>query len=237
MDTKPSVHDALGHIQRALRVPKDKKNDFGGYDYRNAEGILAAVKPYLGDAIITLTDEIVEVAGRVYVGATAAIWCNGDFIDTTAYAREPLTAKGKDESMLTGSASSYARKYALQGLLAIDDGTFDPDSENPREGRANAIIAATGEIGEAGTVDHLRDVCAKYKAEATSHGWANDLLAMFKKRQAEIIASSDADAGEGPPPSNSDGTSDEAPTTCEKCGRPVDPMVGCDVCNAVKEAS
>lgn len=119
----------LIQIQQELKAPKKNKNTFGGYNYRSCEDILEAAKPIchkLG-CFITLHDEIVEVGGRVYVKATATIH-NSELLSvtTTAFAREEEIKKGMDAAQITGSASSYARKYALNGLLAIDD-TKDPD--------------------------------------------------------------------------------------------------------------
>ena len=127
-------------IQKELKAPKDKTNDFGKYKYRSCESILEAVKPFLareGVALI-LSDEIVEVGGRVYVKATAQI-SDGVFpIEATAYAREAAEKKGMDDSQVTGTASSYARKYALNGLFAIDD-TKDADTnEYAKETQGNA---------------------------------------------------------------------------------------------------
>jgi len=113
----------LRAIQQQLKAPKDLTNQFGGYKYRSAESILEAVKPLLDreEAIVTLSDEIMQSADRFYVKATATFLA-GDFkYPVTAYAREQETKKGMDESQITGSASSYARKYALNGLFLIDD--------------------------------------------------------------------------------------------------------------------
>ena len=117
--------EKLAKIQKELKAPKDLRNNFGGYNYRSAESILEAVKPLLDGAILTLEDDIVFIGGsedsRFYIKATATFQ-DGEFIKkTTAYAREPLTKKGMDDSQITGTASSYARKYALNGLFCIDD--------------------------------------------------------------------------------------------------------------------
>lgn len=119
-------------IQSKLKAPKNQVNKFGGYKYRSAEDILEAVKPHLQEngCYLTISDEMVEVAGRVYVKATATLTnSEGAQVTTTAYAREEETKKGADASQITGSASSYARKYALNGLFCIDD-TKDADATN-----------------------------------------------------------------------------------------------------------
>jgi len=117
----------LSEIQKDLNAPKNQRNNFGNYNYRNCEDILQAVKPHLGDYILTVWDDIQVIGDRVYVKATAQITDGKDVINTTAFAREPLVKKGMDESQITGAASSYARKYALNGLLLIDDNK-DADS-------------------------------------------------------------------------------------------------------------
>jgi len=123
----------LQSIQAELKAPKGQTNKFGGYKYRSAEDILEAVKPLLNkyNAYLTISDDIVEVGGRVYVKATATLHEShkGEIASTTAFAREAEVKKGMDDSQITGSASSYARKYALNGLLCIDD-TKDADATN-----------------------------------------------------------------------------------------------------------
>lgn len=119
----------LQAIQSNLTAPKTLENKFGGYKYRSAESILEALKPYLEEqqAVLTLSDEIVEVGGRVYVKATATFTADGESITTTAFAREAESKKGMDDAQVTGACSSYARKYALNGLFCIDD-TKDADA-------------------------------------------------------------------------------------------------------------
>lgn len=120
--------EKLAKIQKELKATKDQFNKFGGYAYRSAESILEAVKPLLEGAVLTLQDDIVLIGERYYIKATA-IFKDGDFTEsTTAYAREPETKKGMDEPQITGTASSYARKYALNGLFCIDDNK-DADTE------------------------------------------------------------------------------------------------------------
>lgn len=130
------IYEKLSEIQAALKAPKSQRNTFGKYNYRSCEDILEAVKPYLTKYKVALiiTDEIVPVEDRVYVKASATLYDaeDGTKLSTTAYAREASAKKGMDESQITGSASSYARKYALNGLLAIDD-TKDADTMDNRE--------------------------------------------------------------------------------------------------------
>lgn len=128
MDT---IHTKLVAIQSGLKAPKSQTNSFGKYKYRSCEDILEAVKPLLEEhcLILTISDDIVEVGGRVYVKSTAALSGEEGSVCTTAFAREELEKKGMSESQITGSASSYARKYALNGLFCIDD-TKDSDATN-----------------------------------------------------------------------------------------------------------
>lgn len=123
--------ELLAKIQRELKVPKGQYNSFSKFHYRNAEDILEAVKPLLGDkGALILDDEIVLIGERYYVKAKAELSDDGKVIGTAiAYAREALDKKGMDEAQITGAASSYARKYALCGLFCIDDGK-DADSDD-----------------------------------------------------------------------------------------------------------
>lgn len=117
-------------IQAELKAPKNQRNSFGNYNYRSAEDILEAVKPLLvsNNCDLTLSDEIVEIGGRIYVKATARFSDGAKETVVSAYAREAEIKKGMDDSQITGTASSYARKYALNGLFLIDD-TKDADSD------------------------------------------------------------------------------------------------------------
>lgn len=122
-------------IQSELKAPKSQFNKFGGYKYRKAEDILEAVKPLLNKqkCTLTITDDIVMVGNRIYVKATATIKNEkGECETTTGWAREEETRKGMDGSQITGASSSYARKYALNGLFAIDD---NADSDTTNDGQ------------------------------------------------------------------------------------------------------
>ena len=119
-------------IQGRLNAPKGQYNKFGNYRYRSCEDILAAVKPLLKEVgcVLTITDEVVMVGSRIYIKATAKLVNGGgEMVTTAAFAREEEAKKGMDGSQITGAASSYARKYALNGLFAIDD-TKDADTLN-----------------------------------------------------------------------------------------------------------
>jgi len=138
-----NIAQKLMGIQANLKAPKGQTNKFGGYKYRSAEDIVEAVKPLLEKfgATLMLSDKVVEVGGRVYVKATAKLGDTetDEFIETTAYAREAEIKKGMDEAQITGSASSYARKYALNGLLCIDD-TKDPDATNDHGKKSKPVV-------------------------------------------------------------------------------------------------
>ncbi|MBQ9911955.1 MAG: ERF family protein [Firmicutes bacterium] len=125
------IQEKLIAVQRELKAPKGQRNTFGNYNYRSCEDILEAVKPILAKhgLLLTLSDEMVEVGGRIYVKAMAMVQCDKEAEVVTAYAREEETKKGMDASQITGAASSYARKYALNGLFCIDD-TKDSDATN-----------------------------------------------------------------------------------------------------------
>ena len=117
----------LNEIQQKLKAPKNQFNGFGKYKYRNCEDILEAVKPLLNGAVLTISDYIKQVGDRYYIKAVATLTDGEETINTTAYAREPCINKGMNEAQITGATSSYARKYALNGLFLIDD-TKDADT-------------------------------------------------------------------------------------------------------------
>ena len=132
-------------IQSELKAPKSQYNKFGGYKYRKAEDILEAVKPLLAKQKCTLiiTDDVVLIGNRIYVKATATIKNEkGEGETTTGWAREEETKKGMDGSQITGASSSYARKYALNGLFAIDDNA-DSDTTNDGQHQASQQQAQT----------------------------------------------------------------------------------------------
>ncbi len=130
-------------IQSEIKVPKSQYNSFGKYKYRSCEDILEAVKPLLKthECALNLCDDIIVVGDRYYVKATACIMnASGESATATAFAREDLDKKGMDGAQITGTASSYARKYALNGLFCIDD-TKDADTDERRNENANRAAA------------------------------------------------------------------------------------------------
>ena len=124
-----TTFDVLNDIQVNLKAPKNMYNNFGKYKYRNLEGILEGIKPLLKkhNASVVISDEIVCVNEMNYIKATVVLHYDGGSISSHAFARESVVKKGMDDSQITGTASSYARKYACNGLFAIDD-TQDADS-------------------------------------------------------------------------------------------------------------
>lgn len=164
----------LVYIQTHLKAPKNQFNKFGGYRYRSCEDIMEALKPLLleRDCILTMSDDIIQVGDRVYVKATATLTTSeGVQYSNTAFAREAESKKGMDESQVTGTASSYARKYALNGLFCIDD-TKDVDALNtskeytePQQKSQTADVAqAIAEVSSAKTIDEITALWNKYKS-------------------------------------------------------------------------
>jgi hypothetical protein len=137
--SQTDVRKALAQVQQVVSVPKSRHNDFGGFDYRSLEDIVAALKEPCEAAGIsyTLDDEVVSVGDRYYVKATCTVFADGcrESVSTSAYAREAEHKKGSDDAQVTGMASSYARKYALCGMFAIDGGG-DPDAAAPAKAPA-----------------------------------------------------------------------------------------------------
>lgn len=143
-EIKLNIYEKLLNIQNELKAPKNQFNKFGNYKYRNAEDILEAVKPIClkYKAVINVKDTIKQVGDRYYVEATAYITDvekPAEYIENQAYAREEESKKGMDSSQVTGATSSYARKYALNGLLCIDD-TKDTDSEEYQKSEKKEVM-------------------------------------------------------------------------------------------------
>ena len=166
-----SLHDRLVGIQSELKAPKGQFNSFGKYKYRSAEDILEAVKPLLKkySCNLTISDEIHQIGERYYVKAIATINDGAQSLSVSALAREADTKAGMDCSQITGAASSYARKYALNGLFAIDD-TKDADALNttpeytaPAPKKAKPVIAEGNE-----NWNKALDYCRQHKCSASA---------------------------------------------------------------------
>ena len=147
-----SIFDKLAKVQSELKAPKNQYNSFGKYNYRSCEDILEAAKPLCiaNGLLLTVSDEVVQVGDRIYIRATASVTDGEGTIQTFGMAREAEDKKGMDPAQLTGATSSYARKYALGGLFALDD-TKDADATNDHgKGKAQAVAekAQAAGIGE-----------------------------------------------------------------------------------------
>ena len=152
----------IARVQSELNAPKDKKNSFGGYNYRNVESIYEAIKPLLlkEGLVLSITDEVIEISERIYIKATATVTDGFGSLSATGFAREAGMKKGMDEAQVTGSCSSYARKYALGGLFLIDDNK-DIDSIEPEEEKSSSTKKSekpknsNDELANKATVDKM----------------------------------------------------------------------------------
>ena len=143
-----TIHAKLNLVQSKLNAPKNLYNSFGNYSYRNLEGIFEGLKPLLDETqcTIVISDEIVSVNGFNYIKATAVFSDGDNEISTNGWAREAVSKKGMDDSQITGSTSSYARKYAMNGLFAIDDVTDADGMDNRKETLINGKEPTKGHI-------------------------------------------------------------------------------------------
>ena len=172
MENKSILANLLA-VQRDLNVPKGQTNKFGGYNYRSAEDIIEKAKPLCiaNGLLLTTSDEMQQIGDRIYLVVTATVTdiISGEQISTKAMAREPLAQKGMQESQLTGTAESYAKKRALGNLFAIDD-TKDPDSNEFRNETQNRAGARSG--GSAN--NYSRSSCNAPQTGAQAQETAND---------------------------------------------------------------
>lgn len=180
VSTGNSLNDKLIVIQSELKATKDKYNKFGGYAYRSAEGILEAVKPLLRkyDVSLVIDDDILLIGNRFYIKATATLRSGDETVSSSAFAREEETKKGMDGAQVTGSASSYARKYALNGLFCIDDNK-DADTEEYRN-QQNATAPQARQQPQAQAVDNdtLQLALSEVRA-AQSKDSLNEILGRY----------------------------------------------------------
>ena len=184
-------------IQTRLNAPKNQRNKFGGFNYRSAEDILESLKPLLKETecFLNITDSIELVGDRYYIKATATITNkDGAKVSSSAYAREELTKKGMDASQITGSTSSYARKYALNGLFAIDDNKdadtdeFKKQQDKPTKevDSKEDVSLALQQIKEAQTLSDLTKVYNDWEAFQKNKRFLSSLTA--KRKQIEKVA-------------------------------------------------
>ena len=185
----------LQAIQSELKAPKSQFNSFGGYKYRSCEDILEALKPVLAkyQAAVLLSDTVELVGDRIYVKATATLKTENETISVTAFAREAEEKKGMDSAQITGSASSYARKYALNGLFGIDD-TKDADTmdnrEQPKQTKKAAFIDPKhlALLNSAKSIEELTSSMDKIKSQlGDSFQDVRSLyVPIYKKREKEL---------------------------------------------------
>lgn len=189
-----TIYEKLADIQAKIKVEKSKHNSFADFDYRSCEDILQSLKPLLAEhkLIILLTDEVKQFGDRFYIEATAKLTDGENEIVVKASAREPVNPKAKmDESQTSGSTSSYARKYALSGLLALDDGN---DSDKTNNGKADKkgeekLITKTqiAELKKLGFDDARLEKMIKYykvtKLEEITYKQADEAI----KKQRRVV--------------------------------------------------
>ena len=182
---KPNLLERLVKIQHELKAPKNQWNSFGKYKYRSCEDILEGVKPLLNDLIIILEDEIVQIGDRFYVKATATIRDTfGGRFSVSAYAREEESKKGMDSSQVTGAASSYSRKYALNGLLAIDD-TKDSDRTSDAKQAVAVDQLLINRIEETKNLADLTALC-KEATTGKSEAYKKAVLVYYNLKKEKI---------------------------------------------------
>ena len=189
------IAQKLLEVQRDLKCPKDQFNAFAKYNYRNAEGILEALKPLLAknNLALTISDDIQMVGDRIYVKSTARLVSvdTGEILEVSAFAREAEDKKGQDSAQVTGACSSYSRKYALNGLFCIDD-TKDADATNDH-GQSNKIEEQNSEmvdkiIASFNTQTTLAELDAKLaKANTTIHGANPRVQTSYQNNKTRLI--------------------------------------------------
>lgn len=168
MEKELGFYEKLSKIQSEIKIKKEKYNSFGNYSFRSAEDILEGVKEFLKQEklVINLSDDLHLIGNRIYIRSVATITDGVTFHSASAYAREPENPKAKmDESQTTGSASSYARKYALNGLLALDDGNDSDESEPSKKAKTKAKTIGSENMDEINQIinkitDKLRILCS-----------------------------------------------------------------------------
>jgi hypothetical protein len=185
-NTKPTIYELLAKIQKKAKVEKKNKNAFGKYNYRNLEDILNIVKPLCCDAglVLTITDELQEVAGRLFVKATATVtYTDNSAISASAYAQHASNKKGCDEAQLTGLTSSYARKYACQGLFAIDDG-IDNDAVNDVQQEPYNAKVILNKVNSIKTLKALKIYAQQTKTKYPEH--SQEIIDICTARSEEL---------------------------------------------------
>lgn len=193
------LREKLSKIQQEMKAPKNLYNSFGKYNYRNAEGILEAFKPFAGkyNVYMVVSDDVVAINDRIYVKSSATLYdCEtGASVTATAFAREADDKKGMDVSQITGTASSYARKYALNGLFLLDD-TKDADTDEFKEQEQKAKQDLKSEAKrKVAKMNTIEEICKKHGLDAamiaSSNGYdyskmtesqLDNMILSFKKK-------------------------------------------------------
>ena len=187
MENEMTIYEKLLKIQIELKAPKNQRNNFGNYNYRSCEDILEAVKPLLekNECTLTISDEVIANGDRIHIIASVILRgiSGTEFISTKGYAREADVKKGMDPAQITGAASSYARKYALNGLFLIDD-TKDADTD---DGKKEIIELEKHEakINKIDDIDTLKEYYMKYK------GLGKGFTALITVRKKELTPKKD----------------------------------------------
>ena len=171
----------LKRIQKELKAPKNQRNSYGNYDYRSAEDILEAYKKIAGETVLLLEDEMIQLGERYYLKTTATIHLDKEKISVSAYAREPQLQTGMNESQITGSASSYARKYAMNALFAIDD-SKDADFTEDDKMRIELLEKYESEIS---MIDDLKSLETYYHSNKENK-LGKEFTNLITKRKAKL---------------------------------------------------
>jgi hypothetical protein len=185
--------DILTQVQRAIKAPKDKKNEFGGYNYRNAESILRAFKEIQPEGVsLIMSDSISFIGDRLFLVATAKLVAGLSVVaEAQGVAMHALAKKGMDDAQISGACSSYARKYALCGLFAIDDSSEDPDGKDNRRAtedaaelaHARAVTDAQARIESASDMADLQAVWKSIKPQVQAD---KAVIAAKEARKAQL---------------------------------------------------
>lgn len=187
---KVTLQSELNRIQKSIKAPKNQKNTHSNFMYRSAEDICEGYKLVSGETVLLVRDEIKKVGDRFYVKALATLSLGEESISVSALAREPLSQNGMNEAQLTGSTSSYARKYALNGLFAIDD-TKDADVSPEDQAKVNAVENALSDhetaISMIDDVEKLKD----YWGENKDKGLGKAFAQMVTRRKKAILKDDD----------------------------------------------
>jgi hypothetical protein len=165
---------ALSKIQQSLNAPKGQWNDYSSYHYRSAEDILEGLKKVLEDCVVTVSDDIVAVGNRIYVKATATISLGTESESVTAFAREAEKQKGMTDAQLTGTTSSYARKYALNGLFLIDDNKDDDSNEQSRK-VDSAPVVINNKFGASPEIDLINEAIKNNDINFVKMNWTTTI--------------------------------------------------------------